>query len=44
MSLRPLCALAGELAALSVVRLALQLGTPMEDTLTEMCAYTWRTS
>lgn len=42
MSLRPLCALAGELAALQSVRLALRLGSPIENTLLEVCSYTWR--
>lgn len=43
LSLRPLCALAGEMAALFVIRLALRLGRPVQDTLTEINAYTWRT-
>ena len=42
MSLRPTCALAGETAALQVIRLALELGAPVQDTLLEICAYTWR--
>jgi adenylyltransferase/sulfurtransferase len=42
MSLRPLCALAGEMAALQAVRLALGIGTAVCDTLLEVCAYTWR--
>jgi hypothetical protein len=42
MSLRPLCALAGEMAALQSIRLALQLGPPVENTLLEVCSYTWR--
>jgi len=42
MSLRPLCALAGEMAALQSIRLALRLGPPIENTLLEVCAYTWR--
>jgi molybdopterin/thiamine biosynthesis adenylyltransferase len=42
-SLRPLCALAGEVAALAVVRMALKLGLPIGDTLTEINACTWRT-
>lgn len=43
MSLRPLCALAGEMAALLVVRWRLQLGVPIANTLTEFSGYTWRT-
>ena len=42
MSLRPLCAMAGEMAALQAIRLALRLGSSVENTLLEVCAYTWR--
>jgi len=42
MSLRPLCAFGGEIAALQAVKLALELGPPVQDTLFEICAYTWR--
>jgi molybdopterin/thiamine biosynthesis adenylyltransferase len=42
MSLRPACALCGEMAALQVSKLALELGPPVQDTLLEVCAYGWR--
>ena len=42
-SLQPLCALAGSMAALQAVRLAIGLGPPVQDTLLELCACTWRT-
>jgi molybdopterin/thiamine biosynthesis adenylyltransferase len=41
-SLQPLCSLAGSMAALHAVRLALRLGSPAQDTLLEVCAHTWR--
>jgi molybdopterin/thiamine biosynthesis adenylyltransferase len=41
-SLQPLCALAGSMAALQAVKLALELGPPTQDTLLELSAYTWR--
>jgi molybdopterin/thiamine biosynthesis adenylyltransferase len=41
-SLQPLCALAGSMAALQSLKLALRLGPPMHDTLIEVCAHTWR--
>jgi molybdopterin/thiamine biosynthesis adenylyltransferase len=43
MSLRPLCALAGEMAALLVVRWRLRLGASVLNILTEFSGYTWRT-
>jgi molybdopterin/thiamine biosynthesis adenylyltransferase len=42
-SLRSLCALSGELATLNLVRWALELGEPVTNSMTEVCAYTWRT-
>jgi len=42
MSLRPLSALCGEAAALQATRLALGLRPAVEDTMLEICAYTWR--
>jgi molybdopterin/thiamine biosynthesis adenylyltransferase len=42
-SLRSLCALSGDLAALQTIKLALGLRSGVEDTLLEVCAYTWRT-
>jgi len=42
-SLRSACALAGHIATLSLVRWALGLGAPLQNTMTEICAYTWRT-
>lgn len=41
-SLQPLCGLAGSMAVLQVVKLALELGPPVQDTLFEVCAYNWR--
>jgi molybdopterin/thiamine biosynthesis adenylyltransferase len=41
-SLQPLCSLAGSMAALHAVRLALRLGSADQDTLLEVCAHTWR--
>ena len=41
-SLQPLCALAGSMAALQATRMALELGPPVQDTLLEVCAHTWR--
>ena len=43
MSLRPLCAVAGEMAALLAVRWQLQLGASLANTMTEFSGYTWRT-
>jgi hypothetical protein len=37
-----LCALAGSMAALQAVKMALELGPPVQDTLLEVCAHTWR--
>jgi hypothetical protein len=42
MSVRPLCAVAGEMAALTILRWALRLGRSPGNTMTELCAYTWR--
>jgi hypothetical protein len=41
-SLRSLCALSGDLAALQTIKIALGLRSSVEDTLLEVCAYTWR--
>jgi molybdopterin/thiamine biosynthesis adenylyltransferase len=43
LSVRSLCGLAGEMGALLATRWALRLGSPPADTMTEICAYTWRT-
>jgi hypothetical protein len=42
-SVRSACALAGHTAALCLLRWALGLGAPLQNTMTEICAYTWRT-
>ena len=41
-SLQALCGLAGTMAALQAIKLALALGAPVKDTLLEVCAHTWR--